>query len=171
MQAIVKAFWELALLRRSPADLPDSATLLLVAAAAYAALSAVQSYMLFGTDAIALRTLADLSLLALPLWLVLALARRAARFRQTLTALLGAGAVLAPFVLLLLALKGAAESSHPLLLLTWAGTVGVVVWYLFVFGHVLRAALDTGMFTGVAMALAYVIGSSALLSALFPGGA
>jgi hypothetical protein len=171
MQALVKAFWEIALWRRSPADLPDSAALLLVAAAAYAALSAVQSFMLFGTDAIVMRTLADVALLALPLWLLLAVARRGARYRQTLTALFGTGAVLSPFVLALLALKGAAGTSYPLSLLVWAGTMAVVLWYLFVVGFILRAALDTGMFTGVAIALAYVVGSSALLSTLFPVGA
>lgn len=170
MQALVKAFWDIALWRRSPADLPDSVSLLLVTAVAYAALSALQSFMLFGTAAIVGRTLADLVLLALPLWLLLLLARRPARYRQTLTALLGTGVLLSPFVIALLAFKTPAESSYPLSLLVWGGSIGVVLWYLFVIGFILRAALDTGMFTGVAIALAYVAGSSALLSALFPGG-
>ncbi len=171
MQALVKAFWEIALWRRSPADLPDSAALLLVAGLAYTAFSALQSFMIFGSDSILGRTLADLALLALPLWVVLALARRQRRYRQTLTALLGTGAVLAPFVVVLLAFKAPAESSYPLALLVWGGSIGVVLWYLFVIGFILRAALDTGLATGVAIALAYVVGSSALLSALFPAGA
>jgi hypothetical protein len=169
MQALVKAFWEIALWRRSPADLPDSAALLAASALAYAALSAAQSWLLFGTTSLVGRTLADLALLALPLWLLLALARRRPRYRQTLTALFGTGAVLSPFVILLLAFKAPAESSYPLALLVWGGSVGVVLWYLFVIGFILRAALDTGMFTGMAIALAYVAGSSALLSTLFPG--
>jgi hypothetical protein len=171
MQALVKAFWEIALWRRSPADLPDSTALLVAAGAAYATFSALQSYLLFGPAAILARTLADLALLALPLWLLLSLARRRARYRQTLTALLGTGAVLSPFVILLLAIKAPAGSSYPLALLVWGGSIGVVLWYLFVVGFILRAALDTGMFTGVAIALAYVAGSSALLSTLFPAGA
>lgn len=171
MQALVKAFWEIALWRRSPADLPDSAALLVVAGLAYTACSALQSFMIFGTDAILGRTLADLALLALPLWILLSLARRQRRYRQTLTALLGTGAVLAPFVVALLAFKAPAESSYPLALLVWGGSIGVVLWYLFVIGYILRAALDTGMVTGVAIALAYVVGSSALLSSLFPAGA
>ena len=71
----------------------------------------------------------------------------------------------------LLAFKAPAESSYPLALLVWGGSIGVVLWYLFVIGYILRAALDTGMFTGVAIALAYVAGSSALLSSLFTAGA
>ena len=171
MQALVKAFWEIALWRRSPADLPDSAALLGAAGLAYASLSALQSWMLFGTASLLGRTLADLALLALPLWVLLAIARRMARYRQTLTALFGAGAILSPFVILLLALRSPAESAYPLALVVWGGSVAVVLWYLFVIGFILRAALDTGTFTGVAIALAYVAGSSAALSALFPAGA
>lgn len=170
MQALIKAFWEIALWRRSPADLPDSAALLAVTGLAYAALSALQSYLLFGTASLLSRTLADLALLALPLWILLALARRRARYRQTLTALLGAGVVLSPFVILLLVLKAPAESAYPLALAVWGGSVAVVLWYLLAVGFILRAALDTGAFTGVAIALAYVAGSSAALSALFPAG-
>mgnify|MGYP005850408143 CR=1 FL=1 len=171
MQALIKAFWEVALWRRSPADLPDSAALLGLVGLAYAALSALQSWMIFGTTALLGRTLADLALLALPLWVLLAIARRRARYRQTLTALLGAGVVLSPFVIVLLALKTPAESAYPMALVVWGGSVAVVLWYLFAVGFILRAALDTGVFTGVAIALAYVAGSSAALSALFPAGA
>jgi hypothetical protein len=171
MHALVKLFWDIALWRRSPGDLPDSATLVLLTGLVYAAMSATQSWMLYGTASMAGRTLADLALLAGPLWLLLAVARRTTRYRQALTALFGTGAVLSPFVILLLAFKGPAESSYPLALLVWAGSVAVIVWYLFVIGFILRAALDTGMFLGVAMALAYVVASAAVLSALFPGSA
>lgn len=169
MQALLKAFWDIALCRRSPADLPDSAALLLVAGAAYAAFSALQSWLLFGPAGVVARTLADLVLLAAPLWLLLALLRRLPRYRQTLSALLGAGAVLSPFLIALVVLKEPAATSQPLALLVWAGSVAVIVWYLLVVGCVLRAALETGLFAGVALALAYVLGSAAVLTSLFPG--
>ena len=66
MQALPKAFWDIALWRRDPGCLPDSSTLVVMSAMAYAALSAVQSWMLYGADQLFSRTAADLMLLALP---------------------------------------------------------------------------------------------------------
>jgi hypothetical protein len=171
MQAFLKAFWDIALWRRDPSHLPDSTTLMVVAASAYAALSAVQSWMLYGTDQLLARTAADLALSVLLVWLLLVLTRRSHRFRQTVTAVLGTGALLSPVVILLLALRAPAAANHALALLVWAGSVGVILWYTFILGHIVRAALDTGLVTGVALAVAYVLASAAILTRAFPEGA
>jgi len=171
MQSLLKAFWDIALLRRDPGCLPDSPTLLLQSAGAYAVLSALQSWMLYGPDRLSGRTAADIALLVVPVWLLLVFAGRRHRARQTLSAVLGTGALLAPFVILLLALKGPAGEIYPLALLVWAGSIAVILWYIFVFGHIVRSAIDTGLFTGVAIALTYVIASAAILTQLFPEAA
>lgn len=168
MQALLKAFWDIALWRRDPSHLPDSATLVIVTALAYAAFSAIQSWMLFGTEALLLRTAADLAVTAVMVWLLLSVARRRYRFNQTVSAVLGTGALLSPFVILLLALKDPSAANYPLALLVWAGSVGVIVWYTFVIGYIVRSALDTGLFTGMALAVAYLVASAAILSKLFP---
>jgi hypothetical protein len=171
MQSILKAFWDIALWRRDPGCLPDSPTLVVQAAVAYAALSALQSWMLYGPDRLFGRTAADVALLVVPVWLLLTFTGRSHRARQTLSAVLGTGALLAPFVILLLTLKGPAGEIYLLALLVWAGSVAVILWYVFVLGHIVRAALDTGLFTGVAIALTYVIASAAILTRLFPDAA
>lgn len=171
MQALLKAFWDIALWRRDPSQLPDSATLVLLCALAYAAMSALQSLMLYGTDLILARTTADLGLTAVLFWVLLAAARRRHRFNQTISAVLGTGALLSPIVLVLLGLKEAALANYPLALLVWAGSVAVIVWYTFVVGHIVRSALDTGPFTGMAVAITYLVASATLLSRVFPDGA
>jgi len=168
MQALLKALWDIALWRRDPGHLPDSVALVAACALAYAAMSAVQSWMLTGGDRLAARTLVDLGLLVVLVWLLLAVTRRSHRLNQTLSAVLGTGALLSPLVILLLALRGAAEASHTVALLVWAGSVGVILWYTFVLGHIVRSALDTGWFTGVAIAITYVVASAALLTRIFP---
>jgi hypothetical protein len=168
MQALLKAFWDIALLRRDPGHLPDSGTLVGVCALAYAAMSAVQSWMLTGSDRLFARTLADLALLVLLAWLLLAATGRSNRLRQTLGAVLGTGALLSPLVILLLALRGPAEANHGIALVVWAGSVAVILWYTFILGHIVRSALDTGWFTGVAIAITYVVASAALLTRIFP---
>ena len=168
MQALLKAFWDIALWRRDPGHLPDSRTLVIACAAAYAALSAIQSWMLTGADRLLARTLADLLLLVALVWLLLAVTGRSQRLNQTLSAVLGTGALLSPLVILLLALRGAAETNHAIALLVWAGSVAVILWYTFILGHIVRSALDTGWFTGVAVAITYVVGSATLLTRIFP---
>lgn len=83
----------------------------------------------------------------------------------------GTGALLSPFVILLLTLKEPSADIYGLALLVWAGSVAVILWYVFVFGHIVRSALDTGLFTGVAIALTYVVASAAILTRMFPEGA
>lgn len=168
MQALLKALWDIALWRRDPGHLPDSITLVGVCALAYAVMGAVQSWMLTGSDRLLARTLADLALLLLLVWLLLAATRRSHRINQTLTAVLGTGALLSPIVILLLALRAPAEANHAVALLVWAGSVGVILWYTFILGHIVRSALDTGWFTGVAVAITYVVASAALLTRIFP---
>jgi len=171
MQALLKAFWDIALWRRDPSHLPDSWALVLLAGGAYAALSAVQSWMIYGMDALLLRTAADVGLSCLLVWLLLAAARRRHRFNQTVSAVLGTGALLSPFVIMLLMLGEPSGSNYPLALFVWAGSVAVILWYTFVLGYIVRAALDTGLFTGTALAVCYLVASAAILSQLFPSDA
>ncbi len=104
-------------------------------------------------------------------WLLLAVTRRSYRLNQTLSAALGTGALLSPLVILLLALRGVAEANQAVALLVWAGSVAVILWYTFILGHIIRSALDTGWFTGVAIAITYVVASAALLTRMFPEAA
>ena len=171
MQALLKAFWDIALWRRDPSHLPDSITVVAISAAAYAALSGVQAFLLYGMDRLLSRTAVDLVLTVLLFWALLAVTGRRHRFNQTMSAVLGTGALLSPVVIGLLVLRGPAETSQLVALAVWAGSVGVILWYAFIVGHIVRAALDTGLLTGVAVAVAYLVASAALLSRVFPEGA
>lgn len=171
MTALLKAFLDIALWRRGPGHLPDSTALVALTAAAYAAFSAVQSWMLFGMPDLAGRTAADVLLTGALIWLLLLATGRRHRFRQTASAVFGTGALLSPLVIGLLALKTPAAASQPLALLLWAGSVAVIVWFTLIVGHILRAALDTGLLTAMAVSVSYLVGSAALLTWLFPSGA
>jgi len=148
--------------------LPASTVLLLLMAAAYAAGSALQSWMLHGADRMLARTVADLLLTLATFWFVLAVTRRGYRFRQTMSAVLGTAALMTPLVMLLLALKDPAAASYPVALLAWAGSIGVIVWYTLVVGHILKSALEVGFVTSIAISVTYLIASAAVLTRLFP---
>jgi hypothetical protein len=111
----------------------------------------------------------DLALTLTFFWLLLALTRRTHRFPQTINAALGVYVILAPIVIVLLLLRFPAQSNSALSVLVTAGYVVFTVWYLLVVGHILRSALDTGLVTGFAIAVTWLVASIAISRTLFGG--
>jgi hypothetical protein len=169
MLRLAKAFWDIALSRRSPAQLPASVFLLFLVAAAAGVLEVLGALLPPNPSG---RVLTRVALsVGLPLlfaWVVLAIARRRQRFLQTGTALLGV-AVLAQLVLYplgaLLNLIGTDRpASIPLGLLLFVG----LIWYLLACANIWRAALDTGLGLGAAMSVGYLLLSMALEQLVLP---
>lgn len=170
MQSLVRLFYDIALWRRGPRDVPASGALLGFVAAAYVAISILQSHLVYGADGALLRGIVDLALTAVVFGVALAVARRTHRYVQTLTAVLGAGALLAIPMILLLVIGGQVEGVPPLRFLVSLASLPLLVWYLFVIAHIVRQALDTPLFTGMAVALTYFVVSYAVLVGLLPAG-
>ncbi|HEU5468574.1 MAG TPA: hypothetical protein VFU77_04650 [Steroidobacteraceae bacterium] len=166
MTGLVRALADIALLRRDPSGLPSSwpsiAVFVLVYASADVAVARVA-----GIQPVLARTAADLALTLPFFWLLLAFTRRAHRFPQTINAVLGVYVLLAPIVILLLLLRLPARSNAALSLLVTASYTVFVIWYLLVVGHILRSALDTGLVTGFAIAVTWLVASIALSQSLF----
>ena len=168
MTQVMISLFEIARLRRDPSILPASLTLVVIMTLAYAVSSAVQSWMLYGGDRLPARTVADLGLTVGIFWLVLAATRRLHRYRQTMIAVLGTSVLLTPIILLLIALQQPAEMFYPVKLFAWAASIGVIVWYTLIVGHILRAALEIGFVTSIAIAITTVLAANAALTKLFP---
>src|SRR6202140_1903107 len=99
MLRLAKAFWEIALWRRTPAQLPASLFLLTLVAAAAALLEVLSAFLPpVSSDRIFTRVVLSVGLPLGFAWAVLVLARHRQRFLQTGIALLGVG-VLAELVL------------------------------------------------------------------------
>ena len=170
MLRFAKAFWEIALWRRSPAQLPASLFLLGLLAAAVALLE-VADAMLPPSSSDRLVTRVVLSV-GLPLgfaWVVLAIACHGQRFLQTGIALLGVG-ILAELVVYpvgsLLELAGADQPiAIPLGILMLMG----FIWYLLACANIWRAALDSGAGLGIAVSVGYLVLSTMLAQQLLPG--
>jgi hypothetical protein len=170
MLRFAKAFWEIALWRRSPAQLPASLFLLGLLAAAVALLE-VADAMLPPSSSDRLVTRVVLSV-GLPLgfaWVVLAVTRHGQRFLQTGIALLGVG-ILAELVVYpvgsLLELAGADQPiAIPLGILMLMG----FIWYLLACANIWRAALDSGAALGIAVSAGYLVLSTMLEQQLLPG--
>jgi hypothetical protein len=169
MLRLAKAFWDIALWRRSPAQLPASFFLLGLVAAAVAILEVLGALLPPGpSDRIVLRVVLSVGLPLIFAWSVLAIARHRQRFLQTGIALLGV-AVLAQLVLYplssLLNVIGADRPESILLgLLLFVG----LVWYLLACANIWRAALDSGIGVGIAVSVGYLMLSMLVEQQLLP---
>ncbi|MGA2707431.1 MAG: hypothetical protein ACLQJ0_19240 [Steroidobacteraceae bacterium] len=169
MLRLAKAFWDLALWRLSPAQLPASVFLLSLVAAIVALFEVLGALLPpASTDWIVVRILLSVGLPLAWTWGILRLAHHRERFLQTAIALLGVGA-LAQLVLYpldwLLHLVG---TDHPIaipLVLVW---LTAIVWYMLACAHIWRAALESRLSVGIAVSVGYLLLSILLEQYLLP---
>src|SRR5688572_22972668 len=166
MAGLVKSLADIALLRGDPSRLPSSWASVAVFALAYAVADVVVAST-GSIQPILARTAVDLALTLPFFWLLLAITRRSHRFPQTINAALGVYVLLAPIIVLLLLLNRSARSSEVLGLLVTASFTIFMIWYLLIVGHILRSALDTGLVTGFAIAVTWLVVSVAISRSLF----
>lgn len=165
MVSLIKSYYELLMMRLPPQAFPLSRTLLVIALTAFAIVSVLNHFLLTGELGYSMAR-AGLSVLNLSVGagLILLVARRMVRWPQTLTALLGGSALLGAMLLpvVMVYVLGIQNVFISLSILAFN------IWELVFFGHVYRNALDTGMGTGIAVALIYLIASLYIKGALLP---
>jgi hypothetical protein len=166
MPGLVKSLADIALLRGDPSGLPSSWASVAVFVLAYAVADVVVAGT-GGVQPVLARTAADLALTLPFYWLLLAITRRTHRFPQTINAALGVYVLLAPVIIALLLLRNPARSNDALLLLIRASFTAFMIWYLLIVGHILRSALDTGLVTGFAIAVTWLVVTVAISRSLF----
>lgn len=158
MTSLLRVLLDIALWRRGPRDLPADPLLFVAIAGAYLLTSALDAFVNYGSEQMALAACLDLGLALLLYGLALALRGRAHRFQQTLAAILGCGVLFAvPTLVLDLALQRPGAKDNPLTFLVAIAGLTTVVWYVMVVGHVLREALDLRQWQGTALAVGCVI--------------
>jgi hypothetical protein len=169
MLRLAKAFWDIALWRRTPAQLPASLLLLTLVAAAAALLELLSAFLPpVSSDRIFTRVVLSVGLPLGFAWAVLVLARHRQRFLQTGIALLGVGVlaelVLYPIGSLIHVIGSDRLASLPLGFLMLVG----LIWYLLACANIWRAALDSGLSLGVAISVGYLLLSIAVEQQLLP---
>jgi hypothetical protein len=169
MLRLAKAFWDIALWRRSPAQLPASLFLLALVAAAAVLLELLSALLPpVSNDRMPVRSLLSV---VLPLgftWAVLVLARRRHRFLQTGIALLGVEVVvelvLYPLGSLIHFMGSDRLVSMPIEVLMLVG----LIWYMLACANIWRVALDSGLSLGIALSVGYFLLSIAVEQRLLP---
>ncbi|HRP35703.1 MAG TPA: hypothetical protein PLI48_07445 [Gammaproteobacteria bacterium] len=176
MQALIRLFIEVALHRRGPQDVPTSGAVFGLALFAYLAIGAAVLWpSAAGTEALLGQLALDVALLLLVFGGLLAGTGRAGRLRQTLTALLGTGALLSavalPFVWLAARALGNGAPVPGMELPALVSTTALFMLLLaslLVTGHILRHAMDWSYAAGVLTAVLYFALSVAMFRRYFP---
>lgn len=157
----MQSFLDIALWRKGPQDLPASTLLAALVLLAYMAIGFVRM-QLFALDleASLLFICIDALMLGSWLWLVLAFFGRRQRFVQTITATLGVGllVLLLDVTLRLLQLTfGLGES----LTMNWLMLRFLIT--ALVLGRIFMLALDRGLITGIALTVAIIYSTKAVV--------
>ncbi|MCK7582970.1 MAG: hypothetical protein MZV65_50355 [Chromatiales bacterium] len=142
MQALIKFFVELCLLRRPPQDLPASEMLLglvLAADLVVGLLVGITAGLSWLTSL--LQGVAEVLLTMTALYVALTQLKLRARFLQSATALLGSGAVLGLVAIPPLSLNPTGSQENDLAALGAFMLLGLVIWGLLVTAHILETCL------------------------------
>lgn len=158
MLALLDAFFQIVMRRRGPEDLPDSQFLLSVALGGYMVAQVPVAAILYGwTGAAMLAILTDTALLAVCFWALLQATRHVARYRRTLTALLGSGALLALPQAPLVFLSKLATAAGQTPVGPTLGLLALLFWSIVVQAHIAARALSSTFGVGLAVAIVYFI--------------
>ncbi len=164
MTGLLNSLSQIALLRKDPSGLPSSTASVVLIVLLYAAVDVVVLRLDTNYRVLA-RTAVDVTF-ALGFFAgLLGLTGRLHRFPQTVIAVFGSYVLLSPVLIGLFLVGSPAETGAAPFLK--AVSALVVIWFLLIIGHVLRAALDTGLVTGFALAVAWMFASFAISQAIF----
>ncbi|BAU46611.1 hypothetical protein SVA_0028 [Sulfurifustis variabilis] len=158
---MLATFLRICLLRANPQDLPASNGLLALALLAHVAADVLSLRGMVDLRAALQAGVVDTVLLVALAHTALLLRNHPDRARQTLTALAGCGA-------LLTLLSHAAVTLAQPIVAPPVTALPFIVWFVLVYGHILRHALSIGFGLAAGFGLAYLFVSVLVTSAFLP---
>ncbi len=169
MFELIKLFYEIALLRKAPQDIPASVVLQRLLVFVYAVISFLMLYMSINW----FKALMQIGVSLVLVWgfcrLALYWAGKPERFLQTFSALIGIDTLLSFFMFpALAALTAPMPEGSELPVLGFFVYLGLILWNWVVTGHIMRHALSESFGFGLGVALLYLVVSYQVISLLFP---
>lgn len=163
MYQLINLFFQIAIFRKGPQDVPASPVLLWIVLPVYIAVNLL-ILLLNETLAIAIsQTAVDFLLVCGFSWPLLYFAGKSNRFGQTLGALIGADVVIST-----LAIPAVASLNTQISEIAYFLMMGLMFWHWLVTGHIFRHSLDKSLFFGLGLGLLYLLISSQVMALLFP---
>ncbi len=156
-------FYELAIFKKGPQDVPASQWLLRLLVPVYIAINFLIVKLGADWSTALLQATVEAVLVLGFAFALLTFAGKRKRFRQTASALLGTDALISLFALPAIAsLIGAGT------LLAFLAVVCLMLWHWLVTGHILRHALAQPFIFALGIAFLYILASYQVMAFLFP---
>lgn len=167
MNRLFEQFWNLCLLRVAPQDLPASDTLMAMTVFLYMATSFVMAVPQLPLGSSALAAVIDTLLMTGMSYLMLWARLMPERWRQTLTALAGSGALLGLVAIPLVYWEAQAGPASQASLMPQIILLAMLFWNLVVVAHILRHALSIVMMLAALLSTFYLYISISVIRTLF----
>jgi hypothetical protein len=169
MLAFVQALLNVALRKKGPEDLPDSRFLLWVTFLVYLLLQVPLGWIAYGPSAVLVSTIAvSIILVVSGLWVLLALFGYQARFRQSLTAMLGTNALLSALSMPFSLWRDITINFESGVALPSTIIFAIMVWSLVIDGHIFSRAISKSFGIGLMISVAFFFMHTAILFELMP---
>lgn len=167
MKRLIEQFWNICLLRKTPQDLPASDVLMFLAVTLYLTTSFLMAMPQLPLASSALAAVIDTLLMSGMSYIMLWARLMPERWRQTLTALAGSGALLGAIAIPLVYWEAQAGASSQAALVPQMLLLAMLVWNLAVIAHILRHALSIAMALGALLSTFYLYISIRIIRTLF----
>ncbi len=163
MYALIKLFFDIAVLEKGPQDIPASPWLLRLLIPIYMAVNFL--ILLLSSEAVnaLLQVIVEVALIILFSWCILFYTGKLPRFQQTTTALLGTDTLISLFAFPAIATLIGLGSALALVVV-----VLLMLWHWVVTGHIFRHALSQPLIFGLGIAFLYIVVSYQVMAFLFP---
>lgn len=168
--AYARIFWNIVLLRSAPQDVPASPVLCWLLLAGTYTVGFIMGAFIFEPLKNAAFNAFDLGLLLVFLYVVLQYKKYSNRFLQTTTTVCGVFIIFSLLQLPIywLLVTGYLPEQDPLFSIAQLCLLMLLVYFIVVFGHVLRHALSTSMLAGTMLALGYLVADFFIIDLIFP---
>lgn len=168
--ALARLYFDIAIWRRGPADVPGVPVLLWLTVAAYAAVTAMLSAGLQLRASWPRELAVDVAYMLAWVWLLLRATGHRERFVQTASAVFGYQLILAPLMVGVSALAPEHPAPGDPQLLLQIATLLLVIWIVLATAHITRAALGWPLAACIPLSIFLFLAEQLLLQALFYTG-
>lgn len=162
MYQLIVLFFEIAIFRKGPQDVPASPWVLRLILPVYVAVNLLILLLNEDWSSAFAQVFVDFLLNVGFSWPLLYFAGKSGRFQQTLSALIGAD-----IVINCIRIPAVASLNTEAADLAYIVMMVLMIWHLSVIGHIFRHALDKPIFFGLVLALLYLLISSQVMALLF----
>jgi hypothetical protein len=154
---LLQRFFQICLFRAGPADVPASHWFLKLVLLIYFTIGVLVSHIDYDWQISLVASFTDTLLLIAVCWLLLSIRGLMGRYTQTVTAMAGAGSVIAVIGMPVLWLFRQVEPQGQITSLVLLLVMVVVFWSLLVTAHIFRKALDVSAGMAAAITVAYTV--------------